>query len=517
MGLPAGGERMQATNDNRVTRIFPPLLLLASFVLSYQSPLAKMMERWQGGDNDYCFLVIPIFAYLLWEKRGVFRFSEFSWSWQGLVIALCSSLFVLTGEFGSLETVMYFGFWLAIAGVLLLLYGGRIRLLLFPLLVLIFVVPLPPYMNQLMTFQLKLHSSSLSVFLLRLLDISVMQEGNIIDLGVSKLQVVDACSGLRYFMPMLLMALMIGHLTAGRFWHRLVLLLLVVPLSVVINGLRIFVAGVLTVNGHEEMATNFFHDFSGWLGFMILAGLLAGTAGQLKKVDGKAPAGKAHDSGASSRGVMRSVLLSAMFCLVFSGTGWAVTRGEALFHVPERKTFADFPMRIGGLEGDRMYLDAAVLESLWADDYVQATFRDPRNRYSIHLLIPYYRYQGTMHTAHAPQSCLLGGGFDLLASDERLVDVEQGMQVPVMAMQMQKGDAKILAGYFFLQRGRVLTSPWLNKAFIVLDSFTKGRTDGALVRVEIQLHGSMSYDEAGREMDSFLRGLWPLLADYIPS
>ncbi|MFW8602223.1 VPLPA-CTERM-specific exosortase XrtD [Desulfobacterota bacterium M19] len=506
-------------NESRVIQFILPLLILASFLLSYQGQLAHLTRRWHGGDNDYCLLIIPLFLYLLWERRADFCFRDFSWSWTGVVIALFSSMLIMAGEFGSVETLTYLGFWVAAVGLICLLYGGRTSRLIFPIIILAFIIPQPPYINRLLTFQLKMYSSSLSVVLLRLFNVSVMQDGNIIDLGISQLQVADACSGLRYFMPMLLMSLIVGHLINKSFWQKAVLISLVVPLSILINGIRIFVAGMFTVNGHEEMVTNFFHDFSGWLGFMIVAGLLALFAILLKKSGRRRRVERKKSCYAvpSRPGLTRPVLLSLILCLLFIGTSWVVTQGNVARRIPERQSFANFPMRIGDWQGKRSYLSANILKSLRADDYVQAYYRNAAQHSAIYLLIPYYRYQGTRHTAHTPQSCLLGGGFYMQSSQKRTVKVAPHKVIQVMAMKMEKGGRKVLASYFFLERGRVVTSPWLNKFYLMWDSFTKGRTDGALVRVELQMSDSMSYEKAGSELDAFIRKLWPHLISYVPS
>ena len=87
--------------------------------------------------------------------------------------------------------------------------------------------------------------------------------------------------------------------------------------------------------------------------------------------------------------------------------------------MPERQSFQSFPIDIGQWEGRRSYISQEILDQLWADDYVQASFVNPDTRNAIHLLIPFYEWQGTRHTIHAPQSCLLGGGWALTGSQER--------------------------------------------------------------------------------------------------
>jgi exosortase len=103
----------------------------------------------------------------------------------------------LIGELGSVETLLYIGIWGCFLGLMMVLYGWRIRYLIFPLIILALIVPLPPFVNRMLTFQLKLAASSIATAMLRLSGVSVFQDGNIIDLGVTQLQVVDACNGLR--------------------------------------------------------------------------------------------------------------------------------------------------------------------------------------------------------------------------------------------------------------------------------------------------------------------------------
>jgi EpsI family protein len=173
-------------------------------------------------------------------------------------------------------------------------------------------------------------------------------------------------------------------------------------------------------------------------------------------------------------------------------------------------------LQIGEWQGKRSYLSKEILEQLWADDYVQESFFNPNSGNTVFLLISFYEYQATRHTAHAPQACLLGGGWSLTQSQERLVEIEDGDPIKIMTMDLQKGESKILGSYFFLQRGRVVTSPWMNKFFLMWDAITKRRTDGALVRAEMVLSEGQSKAEAWEVLENFIARLWKLLPDYVP-
>ena len=246
-------------------------LITAAFLFAFWPILQKLLFRWEGGDSNYCYLIVPLFVYLLWDirhkgsrfkvqgsgffnsiskessvnqeytaeelfadskkqtmvkenegdggERG-FKFSEFSLNTIGFIPIVASIFLITVGELGSVETLLYIGLWGCVVGVVFLLYGWRMRKLSFPLIILAFIVPLPAYINRILTFQLKLAASTIATIMLRFSGVSVFQDGNIIDLGITQLQVVEACSGLRYLMPLFLLALLIGYFFTKGWWRN---------------------------------------------------------------------------------------------------------------------------------------------------------------------------------------------------------------------------------------------------------------------------------------------------------
>jgi len=501
-----------------------PVGLLVCLLVSYLPIIQKLVGRWEGGDNSYCYLIVPFFAYLCWEMRESFKFSIFSLNLMGLLFFLFSSTLIVLGELGSIETLSYLGLWVAAVGLLATMYGTRVKALLFPLAILFFIIPLPPFINKLLTFRLRLWASALAAQLLRLFDIPVLQEGNILDLGVAKLQVADACSGLRYLMPMFFLALLLGfYLLGNRRAFRVGLLLFVVPFSIFVNGARVFGMGIFESNGSSVLTEGFWHDFTGWMVFMVSGVALAGVAlGMRKLAPAASAAGKAGDEVAGSKkfktqaASLTAYLATAAACAIILGSGWAAARIPHLQKKVSRSTFRSFPMQIGRWEGRSQIIGEKILASLWADDYVSATYTTPGSQAKVLLLIPYYSYQSTQHTAHAPQSCLLGGGWSILQTVDREVRVDGDKTITVRSMEMKKDDSSMLATYFFLQRGRVLVSPWTNKFYLMWDAATKRRTDGALVRVEIAVPPGAPMSSANEILDEYLKALWPVLSGYIP-
>ena len=628
------------TEEQRFLLYIFPALILAVFLIGYQAVFQKLFFRWGGGDNSYCYLIVPLFIYLLWDlrrskdyglrikdpsslfelRRGKqraddrgqrseaglledqkvrksegekeangrecgFRFGEFSWSAWGLIPIVLSVLLIIVGEIGSVETLLYAGLWGCVAGTIFILYGLRSRHLIFPLFILFFIVPLPPFVNRILTFNLKLSASKLSVLMLQMTGVSVLQEGNIIDLGISQLQVADACSGLRYLMPMLLTALLVGYFFNKKLWQKIVLVLMVVPLSIFVNAVRIWITGMLTVNGYEKLAQSFFHDFSGWLIYMIAGAFLVVAALVLKRLSKdqgsrikdqssrlKAKSSKLYSSNqlnqlnksnhlndhndpndlnehndpndpndldnpnnstnltnlTNTTNITnktnktnptvwpKPILITITLCLLFAVSGWALKEIPSAGNLPQRTTFDSFPMQIGQWQGDRHYIPKEILDQLWADDYVSATFSKANSANQINLLIPFYQYQGTRHTAHAPQSCMLGAGWALFNSKDQTINLNPHGAIKIKTMTWQRDDYKLLGSYFFFQRGRVITSPWMNKFYLMWDAFTKRRTDGALVRVEMTVASGQPMDHAYKVLEGFIAELWPILPKYVP-
>jgi len=494
-----------------------PIAILASFASAYWPVFLILEHQWSTGDNSYAYLIVPLFLYLLWERKDRLRFGEFSWNIWGLAPIALSILLILVGELGSMLTLLFSGLWGCMVGLAILLYGKRTRFLLFPLLILFFIVPLPPFINRMLTFKLKMVASSLSVEMSRAVGMTVFQEGNIIDLGVDKLQVTDACSGLRYFMSMILMSLLIGYYFVRAWWCRGILLILVLPLSIFINAFRIWVTGILTVKGYKGLTQAFAHDLTAWVIFLIAGALLILVAIGLKKMEPYPGMQILSDPGEQRAWAVRPWIITAIVCVLFLGSGWAVRHVPSAFALPGRTSFEHFPDEIGKWKGERHYLSKAIMNSFWADDYVSAIYYRNEVKNRVYLLIPYYKYQTIQHTAHAPQSCLLGSGWTMLNSTDRWVKIGGGKRIRVRMMVMEKGGQKLLASYFFLGRGRVLTSPWWNKFYLIWDAFTKRRTDGALVRAELRVIPGQDIDDAYKILEGFISKLWVQLPRFVPS
>jgi exosortase len=180
-------------------------------------------------------------------------------------------LFVLLlGTFGADLFLQRTSFVLLVAGLVWTLLGramlGQVKFVLF---VLLLAIPLPTILFNQITFPLQILASKFASALLPLAGVPVLREGNVIQLPTMQLEVAEACSGIRSLMSLFTVAVVYGYFLERKSWRRVVLALASVPIAVAANGARIFGTGLLVQYWDPQKAMGFFHEFSGWLMFMV--------------------------------------------------------------------------------------------------------------------------------------------------------------------------------------------------------------------------------------------------------
>jgi exosortase len=261
----------------RVTRSAVALGLVCAATLAVYLPvLLSLVRQWASDDNySHGFIVIPFAAYFAWQRRQRLRSLPRHPSWAGLVVTIFSLGMLLVGLFGAelfLSRVSLIGL---IAGIVLFLYGpGHLRALAFPLAFLLLMVPLPAMLFNQMAFPLQLLASRAGEAVLSAADIPVLREGNILTLPTITLEVAQACSGIRSLVSLLTLAIILGALSDERLWARIALTLLAVPIAIAANAARVAGTGLAAQWIGPQAAQGFFHEFSGWVIFVIALGLL---------------------------------------------------------------------------------------------------------------------------------------------------------------------------------------------------------------------------------------------------
>jgi exosortase len=249
----------------------PIVLLGLLLVLLYDHIAVKLVTDWATlPDFSHGFL-IPFFAlFLLWDKRQELRSTPIIPTWSGIWLVALGLFELLLGVLGADLFVQRTSFVVLIAGLIWTLLGnamlGRLKFVLF---VLLLAIPLPTILFNQITFPLQLRASEFAADILPHLGVPVLQEGNIIQLPAMPLEVAEACSGIRSLMSLFTVAVMYGYLFERTTWRRVVLALSSIPIAVTANVARIVGTGLCVQYWDPDKALGFFHEFQGWLMFLV--------------------------------------------------------------------------------------------------------------------------------------------------------------------------------------------------------------------------------------------------------
>jgi exosortase D (VPLPA-CTERM-specific) len=393
--------------------------------------------------------------------------------------------------------------------------------------------PIPHFLYNRISLKLQLISSQLGVALIQLSGMTAYREGNVIDLGFTQLQVVQACSGLRYLISLVVLGLLLAYFFRARFWKRLILVLSTIPLAILANSIRIALTGILYKYVGPKIAEGFFHDFSGWFIFMFALSLLLPGMWLLKKIlpdEADLPSERKKSAaqmspkdiqqntpfnakGKSNVGqilFISNVILLGLTLIISYGVNFRE-------RVPIKKSFDAFPLQIGEWVGIRETMEQQYIDELDLSDYVIVDYKNPQGK-SVNFYVAYYESQRKGESIHSPATCLLGGGWIFKEAGAQTIDVpvynKSSMQVNRAFMEKQ--GQKQLAYYWFLQRGRNLTNPYQLKFFAFWDALIKQRTDGALIRLITPVYESDSLEQAEKRLQNFTRHIVPCLEEYIP-
>ncbi|PYS90188.1 MAG: exosortase [Acidobacteria bacterium] len=269
-------------------------LLVAVLGFVYATMLSRLTIQWWTDENYSHGLLIPfVIAYILWSTRArllrVPKRPAILWGGASVVFAL---FMLWAGTAGAELYLQRLSLVLMLAGIVLYFWGWRVlRLLLVPLALLALAIPVPAIIFNQVAFPLQLFASRCAVWAMQLLDIPVLRQGNVIELmplgatTTKKLEVVEACSGIRSLMTLVTLAVVFAYFTYPRaedksggrfswlkrygFWRAGVIVLSAVPIAIVTNAARVSGTGILARFYGTRVADGFFHEFSGWVVYIV--------------------------------------------------------------------------------------------------------------------------------------------------------------------------------------------------------------------------------------------------------
>jgi len=246
-------------------------VLVALTAWLYAPIIVKLVNQWWSDPNFSHGFFVPLFsAFVLWQNRKRVRQAPRKPSLWGLPILLTALLMLILGVFGAELFLSRVSLIVLLVGTVVFFQGWQVlRAVLFPLLLLVLMVPIPAIIFSQITFPLQILASKLAAWSLPLLGVPVFREGNVINLPAMPLEVAEACSGIRSLMTLTTLAIMYGYLLEKRAAIRVILALASLPIAVLANGFRILGTGLLVQYWDPDKAEGFFHGFSGWLIFVV--------------------------------------------------------------------------------------------------------------------------------------------------------------------------------------------------------------------------------------------------------
>jgi exosortase D (VPLPA-CTERM-specific) len=509
--------------------LFIALVLLS--VPVFWSGFVSLAAAWSTPEYSHGPLIPIISLYLfLRELRQTDRPDPTAkvTRWPGIAVLSLGLLVALMGNIVRIPDIVTYAFIIWVGGVVLTVYGwerGKRHQL--PVLHLVFMLPLPNFVYWQMTTFLQGVSSELGVWFIRMAGIPVFLEGNIIDLGVLKLQVAEACSGLQYLFPILSFSYLFAILYRGPMWHKAVLLLLAAPLTVFMNSFRIGMIGVIVNSYGLGWVEGFTHFFEGWVIFIACVAILFLTAVLLQRTTrNPLPLSQAIDLDTAGLGrISTRVLELPRHAVTLGAVALTTLAAIATFAAQppaapplDRTSFQVFPRDVGDWSGLRTEFSDEIEAVLRADDYANITYSTDLNTPPVNFFSAFYERQTEGSGIHSPEVCLPAGGWEIFSLEAREVsfpDTAFGT-FEVNRAIIQNGEAQQVVYYWFEQRGLRFTNDFIAKLWVVWDSLMHDRTDGALVRFVSPIEAGETPAAADARIQALMVEILPRLPRFVP-
>jgi exosortase D (VPLPA-CTERM-specific) len=501
------------------------VILTMLFIAAYYVPLKSMVSIWwENDDYSYGFLVPLASAYLLWEKRKTLGEIPVRSAWKILPVLVLFILISLYGILGSSGSASMPSIPILIILFTAFCFGiGSVKRLILPLGFLFFMVPAPAVLDSYVGLHLKAVSSRLGGAFISLFNIPVHVSGNVIDLGVTQLQVVDACSGLRYIFPLLALGIIYAYFFERVAWKRLFCVLVTIPLGVLINALRIGVTGVLTDKFGPKVSEGFFHDFSGWVMFVVAFIMLFLISRLLAVFSPKAEAGTESSAlkpghaatlAAEREKTTRAFLFSvaALSCVA----ALSLSTGN-LPPVTIEGGIQGFPMLIGEWKGRPEIVDPDIVRKSGAEEAFSGYFIS-KSGGEVSL---YMGYRGTAFLSnenffHSPTVCLPSSGWvEQEVKRRTITNVPYFNKLDVTKMAIEKGGARQLVYFWFQTKDKATYDKSINRFHLSLHAILRDNTHDLFIRPITPINSAEGIEDAEKRLDGFVREMMPVLLQFL--
>ena len=260
-------------NTLSTRRFVLTICVLGGIIILYRDVVQELIRVWNTDTNySHGFLIPPIAAFLAWERRDRFLSAPAQPGAAGLVVIAGSLVPLAMGGGPFLTRLSLVG---ALAGAVLAIFGSaRFRTVVFPLAILLLMIPLPAPVFARIESPLQIATSLFSETMIRTAGIPVFRDGNLLALGNVTLEVAEECSGVRTAISLVVLGLVFGYAADARRWPRLFVVAMTIPVVILTNSLRVAATAISAHYYGRDAATGLLHDLYGWLAFAAAFAIL---------------------------------------------------------------------------------------------------------------------------------------------------------------------------------------------------------------------------------------------------
>lgn len=491
-------------------------------VLALPKTVYELLHTWLTSPEYGHGLILTALAMsIIWRRRGLINALQPRYSLPALMMLVLGFGLHLISIAGDIQAVRFYSLMLVLLASALYFSGFKaITTFAFPALLLSLAVPLHPAINTALTTSLQLISTDIGVWMIRLMGMAALQDGNVINMGEFVLLVEEACSGLRYLLPLISFHLILAYYYRGHLALKALIVVSAIPITVFTNSLRIALTGLVIKYFGSEAASGFLHDFEGlavfalacFLTLLMLLSLSFCRYRHLNLMSSfrNEPLPRTQESTTFTLTGKSYLLLATVAVFGFANLYLLSVKQE---HIPQRNAFSQFPLSLAGRDLYPNELDEQFIEILQPDDYFIGDYV-AENSAPVNLYMAYYAVQKNGSLIHSPSQCIPAGGWHI-QRDELLTLAPFGMRGHARRAIISKDDTRLLVYYWVHQQGDNYASDREVYFSLIRRSILHGRTDGTLVRLITPIVDD-NIETAEKRLEQFIGGFTQVIPTFLP-
>lgn len=497
-----------------------------------------MITRWETDSGYYShgWLVLPVSVILLWMNRKQLAACPRKPNLWGLVIVAPALLLHLVGVglvAGVVSGIALIGL---LAGLALTLFGWRmLKLTWFPIMFLLFMVPMPAVVIEKISFNMKLMAAGVAAKVIDFIGLVVVRDGSIIHLPASeyiphyqRLVVDDVCSGLKYLISLTAFGALYAYIAQVKYQAKAILFMLSVPISFVANVLRVILMVLVAYRWGVEKVEGRIHDFFGIMLFVVafvflflMEWLLCRFCRMGREEEGEAEKSVAQPPRATpDTGVFvqpSRALPWALLALLAVTAAGSVYLYRPLPAVSVSGILDKIPRDFDGWQGVEGAISDYEMEILGTRNVLSVHYKAAGNR-QVRLLVVMARQ--TRKRTHPPEQCYRGEGYRRRSGRDIVREVSvgaAGLRMPMRELVFDKGSARLVVWYFFKCGDELSAGWWGHQARVAWQKFLRRDAADILIRVDTGTGAAgEQVEEARKCLQDFLDVAMPTVLDKLP-